>query len=172
MGNSHDFVGLDGCLQWSAAMEEYVRRATRTWCYRLGVRGEDIKDLEQDAVMVAWERVGNGKVRYKEGLWFLARNTVLDFRARSGRIQTSELDELSARDLTNPLDKLALEDIEREFPELVLMAQARADGFEWDLIAESLGVSSGTLRVRFSRMVRKAVEFFGDEVEDLMRGSG
>jgi DNA-directed RNA polymerase specialized sigma24 family protein len=172
MGNSHDFVGLDGCLQWSAAMEEYVRRATRTWCYRLGVRGEDIKDLEQDAVMVAWERVGNGKVRYKEGLWFLARNTVLDFRARSGRIQTSELDELSARDLTNPLDKLVLEDIEREFPELVLMAQARADGFEWDLIAESLGVSSGTLRVRFSRMVRKAVEFFGDEVEDLMRGSG
>lgn len=151
-------------------MEEYVRRATRTWCFRLGVRGEDLKDLEQESVMMAWERVGNGKVRYKEGLWFLARNTVLDFRARSGRLLTTELDELSARDLSNPLDRLVLEDIEREFPELVLLARARADGFEWELIAESLGVSSGTLRVRFSRMVRRAGEFFGEEVEDLMRG--
>ncbi len=150
-------------------MEEYVRRATRTWCYRLGIRGEDIKDLEQDSVMMAWERVGNGKVHYKEGLWFLARNAVLDFRARKARIQTSELDEMSSRDLSNPLDKLVLEEIEEEFPELMLMARARVDGFEWELIAESLGVSSGTLRVRFSRMVKKAAEFYGEEIEDLMR---
>lgn len=149
-------------------MEEYVRRATRTWCYRLGVRGEDIRDLEQDAVMLAWERVGNGKVHYKEGLWFLARNTVLDFRAKAGRLPTSELDELSARDVTNPLDKLVIEDIEREFPELVMLASARADGFEWELIAESLGVSCGTLRVRFSRMVKKAAEHFGEEVWDVV----
>lgn len=149
-------------------MEAYVRRAVRTWCHRLGVKGEDIKDLEQDAVMAAWERVGNGKVRYQEGLWFLARNTVLDFRAKQGRTVTVELSEDLATPSPDPLTRLAIEGLRDQFPDLVMLAQARADGYEWELIAESLGVSCGTLRVRFSRMVKRAAEQYGHEVEDLL----
>jgi DNA-directed RNA polymerase specialized sigma24 family protein len=163
-------LDIDKTLVWSAELEEYVRRAVRTWGFRLGVRGEDVRDLEQDAVIVAWEKVENGKVRYREGLWFIARNAVLDFRARRGRAELCALDEsvLPALGSSGVLDKLVVEAIAAEFPELVMLASARADGFEWDLIAESLGVSSGTLRVRYSRMVKKAAEFFGEEVLDLL----
>jgi len=172
MANAHytqNAPTLDTIIHWSPEIEKLVRKATRTWCYRLGVRGTDIEDLEQDAVLTAWGRCENGKIRYKEGLWFLARNTVLDFRARSGRIGTCELDEFSVRILSNPLDRMVLEELERQMPELVMLASARADGFEWELIAENLGVPCGTLRVRFSRLVKKAVEQFGDELYDLFR---
>lgn len=162
-------ISSESIIRWSPDIEKYVRKATRTWCYRLGIRGADIEDLEQDAVLTAWGRCENGKIKYKEGLWFLARNTVLDFRARKGRIETCPLDELTVRILSNPLDKMILEELERQLPELVMLASARADGFEWELIAENLGVPCGTLRVRYSRMVKKAVEQFGDELYDLFR---
>jgi DNA-directed RNA polymerase specialized sigma24 family protein len=156
MGYSHD----NSEIRWNPDTEQYVRRATRTWCSRLGIKGEDIKDLEQDAVMTAWNKVENGKIHYKEGLWFIARNTVLDFRAKANRIETTALDEQLAREPSNPLDKILIEEVQREFPELILLAAARTDGFEWDLIAQSLGISSGTLRVRYSRLVKKANEHF------------
>ncbi|MBS1711392.1 MAG: sigma-70 family RNA polymerase sigma factor [Armatimonadetes bacterium] len=157
-------------LVWGKPMEDYVRRAVRTWCHRLGIRGEDVKDLEQDAVMSAWERVGNGKVRYQEGLWFLARNTVLDHRARMGRQQTVPLTEDLVCPQPDPLTGLTIDEITREFPELVMLARARVDGFEWELIAQSLGVSCGTLRVRYSRMVKRASAHFGVGLDELLAG--
>lgn len=156
MGYSND----NSEIRWTNETEQYVRRAIRTWCARLGIKGEDVKDLEQDAVMIAWQRVQNGKIHYKEGLWFIARNTVLDFRSKANRMETCELKEELAETMSDPLDKFLIEEIKREFPELVLLAAARADGFAWDLIAQSLGISSGTLRVRYSRLVKKANEFF------------
>lgn len=160
---------FDSVICWNPEMEAFVRKATKTWCYRLGIRGEDMADLEQEAVLIAWQRCENGKIKYREGLWFIARNVVLDFRAKKGRIPTCELNEYSARVLSNPLDKIVVEELEREFPELVMLASARADGFEWELIAESLGMPCGTLRVRFSRLVKKASEHFGEEIYDMFR---
>lgn len=156
-------------LVWSPEVETVVRRATRTWCSRLGVKGEDMDDCEQSAAISAWQKCENGKVYYREGLWFIARNTVLDFRARSYRMSTCPLYESISYRMSNTIDKLVAQDISLRFPELVTLAAARADGYEWELIAENFSLPCGSLRVRFSRLVREAVEYYGDDIYDLLR---
>lgn len=156
-------------LAWSPRLEEYVRKAAAIWCRRLGITAEDAQDIAQDAVVSAWIRTENGKIRYKEGLWFLARNTAIDHRIRSRRYAAEPLDDELADRAQRVLDEMTISEIQAEFPELVLLASARADGFEWDMIAESLGESCGALRVRYSRLIRRAREHFGPAIEDFLR---
>lgn len=155
-------------ISWSGETERVVRRAANYWCSKMGVRGEDQKDVEQDVVVEAWEKVSAGKVGFKEGLWLMARNCVLDHVTKR-RVPTVSM--VGVEQSVNPvsLGGVVLDELADEFPDLIAIAEARAAGYEWELIADAFGVPSGTLRVQWSRMAKKARDKYGDRLGEVTR---
>lgn len=152
-------------LNWSDDLERYVRQSSRSWCRRFGVWGEDAEDLEQDSVVAAFERVRSGRVRYREGLWLMCRGLVLNFLGKP-RLETVHLTSEPAVAAVEPGELgVWLDELEREFPELLPLAEARAQGYEWEVIAEAYGVSAEALRAQWSRLSRRAsARFLGSGI--------
>lgn len=148
-------------LQWNDKTEAVARRAARFWAKKYRVNRQDWEDVEQDVALLAFEKISQGKLHYQEGLWLMARNLVID-RVNSRQPLLSEVDPDTMPVEINPDDQLLVEQISQEFPELVAIAEARASGLEWSVIAEAFGVTSACLRVRWGRLTKRARERFGD----------
>ncbi len=155
-------------LEWSDELERLVRKFAKTWARRFRYGREDTEDLEQDAVLLAFAKVRSGRITSREGLWILVRNSCFDVWGRGGG-ECLEYEEGSVSVGFSGLGRAVVEQVEREIPELVVLAEARTAGYSWDEISEAFGVPSGTLRVQWSRMTARARELFGEELVDVLR---
>ncbi|MEZ5163301.1 MAG: hypothetical protein R2688_06030 [Fimbriimonadaceae bacterium] len=155
---------------WNSEVEENARRIAQVWSKKLGFSQEDSEDFEQDALVSLFQKVKEGKIYGRVGFWVAIRNMALDRRSELVRRVSYPLDweplEIH-RDLELPL---LLEAIGERFPDLRAVAEARANGFEWELIAEAFDVPCGSLRVQWTRWTKKAREEFGDTIDQLLAG--
>lgn len=160
---------FDNRMEWGPDAENLVRKFARSWARKFRFSREDAEDMEQDAVVLAFSRVKAGRIAGREGLWILVRNSCFDAWGK-GRFATKELkDEMIGASPEPGLGGVFVEQVAEVFPDLVVWAQARADGYSWDEISEAFGVPCGTMRVQWSRMAARAREKFGEELAEVLR---
>jgi DNA-directed RNA polymerase specialized sigma24 family protein len=160
-------------LEWSQELEDYTRRSVRAWCGRLGVRGEEVKDLEQDAVIDGILKTRAGKLKYKTILWRIARNTVVESKSRRKSVLAVESEfpiEGELSHCSSIHSRLIVDELSVKYPELMMLAHARSEGFEWREISEALGVNCQTIRGRYSRMRKQCLREYGVNAVDILRG--
>ncbi|MCA0360639.1 MAG: hypothetical protein LCH41_06265 [Armatimonadetes bacterium] len=166
--DASEMESLTELPRWNDEWEALARRCARAWARRVGLGREDSEDAEQEVVVHTYIRVQEGKLSGPEGVWILARNRVLDMRSQIQKVAWVPFeDEHGSSSVTSDLN-LMIEEVREKFPELVVLAEARAAGFEWEMIAEAFGVPTGTLRVQWSRMARKASSELGKTWQNLL----
>ncbi len=155
--------------RWNDDWEGVARRCARAWARRVGLGREDSEDAEQEVVVHTLIRVREGKLSGPEGVWILARNRVLDMKSQIQRVSSVAFEEEHGASGVISDFPLMIEEIREKFPELLVLAEARAAGFEWEMIAEAFGVPTGTLRVQWSRMTRKASSELGKTWQNMLQ---
>lgn len=164
-----DRAGFAGSgLCWSDEIEGVVRSFARTWAAKFRLRKEDAEDLEQDAVVLAFTKIQSGGLESREGLWVLVRNCCFDFW---GRMQVDSVEFEEERYPVVSMtgwERSIVEQVDEEVPGLLVLAEARAAGYSWDEISDAFGEAPGSLRVKWSRLTKRAREVFGPQLGDVL----
>ena len=161
------------------------------WCKRLGLRGEDARDLFQDVFLAVARSIHrfqpSGRSRQSRGsfrgwLWTIARNKARDhFRsprfdvAQGGthaHLLLAQLEDPFTEDSIDPTDRSetaslfhrGLEIIRAEFQPKTWQAfwRAAVDQHPTATIAEELNMSEASVRQAKSRVLRRLREVLGD----------
>ena len=162
--------GLEGAFR-----ELYVAYRDRVYnvCYRVTGNATDALDAAQETFGVLFRRIGDFRFesRFSSWVYRIAVNTSIDLKRRAATRTWASLDALQApssgrqveiadEDLEGPQASASRHELEDEVQRAIdrLSPKMRAitvlrylEGLSYDEIAETLGISLGTVKSRLSR---------------------